>query len=144
MRRFEMGFFRREAEPEPTPVTTDMDIDWFTRWAADIRERKGSVELQLALDAEDETDAFAALWDRASAVIDHDCRDYVQRYLDGRALRRYAAFYPSDNATPWDLISLVCGLNPADETGWTRFVVDDMKATLERFADIMVDPSIVE
>lgn len=126
------------------PVQTEMDIDWFTRWADDIRARKGNDELRRALGADNDPDALAGLWGRASAVIDHDCRDYVRRYLDGRAMQRYVAYFASDQLTPWGLISLVCGLNSSAGAKWTSFIVDDMKAKLGRFADIMVDPSIVK
>ena len=76
-------------------------------------------------------------------VIDHDCRDYVQRYCDGRALRAYVAYYDSDVVTPWGLVSIVCSFD-ARVSGWEEFIVGDMKAKLGRFGDIMVDPSIVQ
>lgn len=139
-----MGLFGRKNEPALGERETELNLAWFTRWADDIRARKGNAELRAALEVDDDPSALAALWGKAAMVIDHDCRDYVQRYLDGRAFRTYVAYYDSDQMTPWGLVSLVCSLNPREPRRWEEFIVEDMKAKLGRFGDIMVDPAIVD
>lgn len=139
-----MGFFGRKNEPAPMLRETELNLDWFTFWADDIRARKGNAELRAALEVDSDPSALAMLWSKAASVIDFDCRDYVQRYLDRGALRTYVAYYDSPEVTPWGLVSLVVSLNTRDPQRWETFIVDDMKAKLGRFADIMVDPSIVQ
>jgi hypothetical protein len=139
-----VGLFSRKSESALVQRETELNLDWFTRWADDIRARKGNAELRVVLEVDDDPSALAMLWVRAAMVIDHDCRDYVQRYLDGEALRTYVAYYDSDQLTPWGLVSLVCSLNPRAPRRWEEFIVGDMRAKLGRFGDIMVDPTIVE
>ena len=76
-------------------------------------------------------------------VIDHDCRGYLTRYCDRSALRTYMTAFEGDPA-PWDLIGLVVALGPPSQPEWEGFIVDDMKAKLGRFAEIIIDPSVVE
>lgn len=125
-------------------TVTELDRDWFLRWADGMSERKGKAALFAALEVDSEPEALEQLWIKAILIIDHDCRDYVQKYLDGQALSRYADYFTSDDATPWGLVSVVCGLNQGSLDEWRTFIVDDMKGKLGRFADIMVDPSIVD
>jgi hypothetical protein len=139
----DIGMFRRKNEAVQAPRDTELDMEWFTRWADDIRARKGKAELRAPLGVDSDVEVLKELWGKASAVIDHDCHDYVQRYLDRDALRRYSSYYASDEETPWGLVSLVTSLNTRDAKGWETFIVDDMRAKLARFADVLVDPSIV-
>lgn len=139
-----MGLFGRKNEPAPVLRETELNLDWFTHWADDIRARKGNAELRAALEVDNDPSALAVLWGKAAWVIDIDCRDYVQRYLDQGALQSYVAYYDSPELTPWGFVSLISSLNTGDPHRWERFIVDDMKAKLGRFADIMVDPSIVQ
>lgn len=127
-----MGFFSRAQQP-PKLVDTELDVVWFGGWLDRVLAGQGRAKTD---------DAVADLCDKAVAVIDHDCSDYVKRYCDSRAQRQYDEFRASDACTPWALISLVVGLNP--EPKWHGFIVEDMRAKLGRFAEILVDPSIVQ
>jgi hypothetical protein len=138
-----VGLFGRKNESAFDQRETELNLDWFTRWADDIRERKGNAELRAVLEVDDDPSALATLWGKAAMVIDHDCRDYVRRYLDGEALRAYVVYYDSDQLTPWGLVSLVCSLDPREHRHWEEFIIDDIKTKLGRFGDIMVDPTIV-
>ena len=81
--------------------------------------------------------------DRASVVIDHDFRDRVERYCNRAAFRRYCQYYDSPDITPWGLVSVTVTLEPGRLDDWRDFLVDDAEGKRKRFAEIVIDPSIV-
>ena len=135
-----MGLFKKDPVfPEPRP--TRLDKEWFTDWARVVFEEVGPNSAQTW---SNELEAITWMMVKANGVIDHDFRDYVQRYCSPAALRVYVSFYNSAQATPWDLISLASTLQPDKLDEWQKFLVDDAEQKLKRFAAILVDPSIVE
>lgn len=141
-----MGLFRKSTSQSAadTDRPTELDQDWFTAWADHIRAAVGNEQLRRQLQVSSDLDAFVYLLSAASGVIDHHCRDYVQRYLPADAQRIYAAYVASDEATPWGLVSLVVSLNEQQPREWEEFIIEDVKGRLGRFAEIAIDPSIVE
>ncbi len=126
-----MGLFGKK---EPViPVETEMDADWFFVWSEGIRTAKGLAPT---------VEFTANLYDKASAVIDHDCRDYLQEYGDSQSLKVYGSYFASDELTPWGLISVVVALN-LEKADWEDFIVSDMKQKLHRFGEILINPDIV-
>jgi hypothetical protein len=129
-----MGLFKKQQAV--TPVATELDEGWFVAWANDVQDRKG---------IERSTSWFTEHMVKCAAVIDHDCRDYVQRYCEPWTHRAYSSFYDG-NPMPWDLVSFVVGC-PTREGGrdrWSDFVVGDVKNKIGRFGDIIVDPTIAQ
>ena len=135
-----MGLFKKEPIfPEPTP--TPLDREWFGEWAQDVAVRVGPNSAQTW---PSEPEAVSWMCDKASGVVDHDFRDYVQRYCSPAAMKRYLSFYNSPQLTPWDLISVTATLQPERLDQWQKFLVDDAEQKLKRFAEIIIDPSTVE
>ena len=135
-----MGFFKKEpAFPEPTP--TRLDENWFRTWA---RDAVGKVGPDSAQTWQDERQGEAWMLEKANGVIDHDFRDYVQRYCSPAALKMYGSCFTSGDVTPWDLISVTATLQPGKREEWETFLVDDAEQKLLRISAIVVDPSIVE
>lgn len=128
-----MGLIKPKTIVAPSLPHTPLDVEWFKGWIEHIFESKGDPKTQAAV---------ADLCTKAVAVIDHDCVDYVERYCDGRAQDQYRSFLHSEECKPWSLISLVVGLN--SKPGWQDFIINDMQAKLARFAEIVIDPSVVQ
>ena len=74
----------------------------------------------------------------------NDCRDYINRYCDTKSQRAYVTYFESDEVTPWGLVSVVVGLDPQKGQDWGAFIIGDMRQKLGRFAEIFIDPSIVQ
>jgi len=130
-----MGLFKKQQTAPPVPVATELDQSWFIGWADDVQDRKG---LQRSVDW------VADHMGKCTAVIDHDCADYVRRYCDASTQRAYAAFVAQD-PMPWELVSFVAGCPTTNGgAGWVDFIVSDVKSKVGRFGDILVDPSIVQ
>ena len=122
-----MGLFKR-SEWQISPVSTELTAQWFAEWVEDVRQRK---------DRPKSLDWAGEMLDKAFAVIDHDCVDYVQRYCPSGAAAAYARFTASRDATPWGLVSFVAGCKP--DPSWPDFIVTDAKAKLAAFADVYVE-----
>jgi hypothetical protein len=135
-----MGLFKRKPIfPDPTP--TRLNKEWFTDWALDVARRVGPNSAQTW---PNEIEAISWMFEKASGVIDHDYRDYVQRYCSPAAVKCYLSIYNSPQLTPWDLISATAILQPERLDQWREFLIEDAESKLKRFAEIIIDPSTVE
>lgn len=136
-----MGLFSKKDPGFPEPRPTRLNEEWFTAWARSVAGRVGP---QSAQTWPNEREAIEWMCEKANGVIDHDYRDYVTRYCSPAALRRYTTFYNSAQVTPWALISVAATLQPDKLGEWEKFLVDDAEQKLNRFAEVVVDPSIVQ
>lgn len=135
-----MGLFKKDLIfPEPRP--TRLDEEWFMAWARGVVGKVGSDSAQRW---RNELEGVTWMLEKANGVIDHDFRDYVQRYCSPAALKEYLRFYASAEVTPWNLISVASTLQPDKLDEWETFLVDDAEQKLTRFAGIIIDPSIVQ
>lgn len=127
-----MGLFNRSKSV--TPVQTPLDSAWFGAWVNRILDARGEPNTP---------DSVFELLVKASTVIDHDCRDYVARYCDAQTLPQYVEYFEREGSgLPWGLVSFAAGCN--SKPGWTDFIVDDVSQKLERFAQIVIDPTSIE
>lgn len=127
-----MALFRRNREPV-VPVATRLDSQWFSTWLGQILE--GTSEPRT------EEIVFEYLV-KASMVIDHHCEDYVGRYVGEPVLSDYKRFYLEHEGNPWEIVAFVAGCSERD--GWVEFIVKDVEGKLERFSQILIDPSVVD
>ncbi len=139
-----MGIFSKKDPCFPDPRPTRLNEEWFTAWARNVAGRVGPQSVSASKTWLNEADAVIWLWEKSIGVIDHDFRDYVTRYCSPAALRRYVAFCNSTQLTPWGLISITATLQPERLSDWEVFLVDDMEQKLNRFAEIVINPSSVQ
>lgn len=137
-----MGVFSRRQPSAYSPSSIELNEQWFLNWAFQIRDKVGEEQFLRINDSASQENALATIWAKASAVIDHDCCSYIQRYCSAAAYRDYQAYVKSDDLTPWGLIYIVISLNPDQREKWQMFVVNDMKQKLGRFAEILTDPDV--
>ena len=126
--------FGKKSRQQFVPVPTELTQQWFHDWAVDTLRRKGEAVT---------VDSVADLWHKACQVIDHDCRDYIQRHCARDATAHYLAYCSSDAVVPWDLVSVVVGCNPS-ERNWPSFIVGDARSKIARFTEILIDPSVAQ
>ena len=138
-----MGLFSKKPQGDPG-LQTALNMVWFQEWASSVEQRKGQTAFLQHFRTDDRLRAQADLLAKATLVVDHDCRSYLQQYASSTALGEYARCLERPGIMPWAVVSLAVSLGPSGQGDWKSFIEDDMKKKLSRFGDIFVDPSIVD
>jgi hypothetical protein len=127
-----MGLFGRSREL--SFADTRLNVEWFSAWFDRVCDGTGQPRSQEVIG-----DYVAKL----RMVLMHESESAVTSSCPAWSARLLQDFYTTDEATPWKLTSAIVGM-PSSDPHWATSMEDFLEARLNRFGDILIDPSVAQ